>query len=128
MQAMKHSAVPCTSLGLGGLAALLKKSALVISNDTGPLHLARAVGAATVGIYWGPNVLNWGPLSRNRHRLAISWQIECPGCGVAPVHPWPFQPVTAACDHPYSFVESVTVAEVLALASDLLQPRVTAKL
>lgn len=119
-RASSHSAIACTSLGLGGLAALLQKSALVISNDTGPLHLARAVGASTVGIFWAPNVLNWGPLNRNRHRLAISWQIECPRCAVRPVSPWPFQPATAACDHPYSFVESVSTEEVLELASELL--------
>jgi ADP-heptose:LPS heptosyltransferase len=119
-QASGHTAIACTSLRLGGLAALLQKSALVISNDTGPLHLARAVGALTLGIFWAPNVLNWGPLNRNRHRLAISWQIECPGCAVKPVSPWPFQPATAACDHPYSFVESVSTEEVLELASELL--------
>jgi ADP-heptose:LPS heptosyltransferase len=119
-QASGRSAIKCTSLGLGGLAALLQKSVLVISNDTGPLHLARAVGASTVGIFWAPNVLNWGPLNRNRHRLAISWRMECPGCAVKPVSPWPFQPATAACDHPYSFVESVSTEEVLELASDLL--------
>jgi ADP-heptose:LPS heptosyltransferase len=119
-QASGRSAITSTALGLGALAALLQKSILVISNDTGPLHLARAVGASTVGIFWAPNVLNWGSLNRNRHRLAISWQIECPGCAVKPVSPWPFQPSTAACDHPYSFVESVSTEEVLELASDLL--------
>jgi ADP-heptose:LPS heptosyltransferase len=119
-QASGRAAIACTSLGLGGLAALLQKSALVVSNDTGPLHLARAVGAPTLGIFWAPNVLNWGPLHRNRHRLAISWQIECPGCAVKPVSPWPFQPATAACDHPYSFVDSVSTEEVLELASELL--------
>jgi ADP-heptose:LPS heptosyltransferase len=120
MRAMNHTAIACISLALGGLAALLRRSALVISNDTGPLHLAQAVGARTVGIFWAPNVLNWGPLSRSRHRLAISWQLECPQCNVKPVSPWPFQPVTAGCDHSYSFVESVTVAEVLELAGELL--------
>lgn len=120
MRAMNHAAVPCTSLALGGLAALLQKSALVISNDTGPLHLARAVGARTVGIFWAPNVLNWGPLSRSRHRLAISWQLECPQCRIKPVSPWPFQPVTPGCDHSYSFVEGVSVTEVLELAGELL--------
>ena len=122
MDAMRYPAIPCTSLNLAGLAALLQKSTLAISNDTGPLHLARAVGAPTVGIYWTPNVLNWGPLSRSRHRVAISWQVECPQCRIKPVSPWPFQPVTPGCDHPYSFVESVSVAEVLGLASELLPP------
>jgi ADP-heptose:LPS heptosyltransferase len=93
---------------------------LVVSNDTGPLHLARAVGARTVGIYWAPNVLNWGPLSRDRHRLGISWQLECPQCGIRPVSPWPFQPQKPDCSHPYSFVESVPVAEVVELAAELL--------
>lgn len=123
MQAMKQTAIPCTSLALGGFAALLRKSSLVISNDTGPLHLARAVGALTVGIFWAPNVLNWGPLSRNSHRVAISWQLECPQCGVKPVSPWPFQPVVPECDHPYSFVDSIPVAEILELASELLSPQ-----
>lgn len=115
--------IPCIGLGIGGLAALLRTSALVVSGDTGPLHLARAAGAATVGIYWAPNVLNWGPLTRERHRLAISWVLECPRCGVKPVSPWPFQPVTADCDHPCSFVESVTAEEVLTLAAELLPSR-----
>lgn len=122
MQAMDHAAISCTSLGLGGLAALLRKSSLVVSNDTGPLHLARAVGAPTIGIFWAPNVLNWGPLTRNRHRVAISWRLECPRCGITPVSPWPFQPVTERCDHAYSFVESVSVEEVARFAAELLQP------
>jgi len=122
MQAMDHAAISCTSLGLGGLAALLRKSSLVISNDTGPLHLARAVGARTIGIFWAPNVLNWGPLTRHRHRVAISWRLECPRCGITPVSPWPFQPVTERCDHAYSFVESVSVEEVARFAAELLQP------
>jgi ADP-heptose:LPS heptosyltransferase len=122
MRAMKRAAIPCTSLGLGGLAALLRQSSLVISNDTGPLHLARAVGAPTIGIFWGPNVLNWGPLTRNHHRLAISWQLECPRCGIKPVSPWPFQPITERCEHFCSFVESVSVTEVFNFAAELLPP------
>ena len=120
MRAMKRDAIPCISLGLGGLAALLRNSSLVISNDTGPLHLARAVGARTIGIFWAPNVLNWGPLTRNTHRLAISWQLECPRCGIKPVSPWPFQPVTEHCEHSFSFVESVSVAEVFGFTAELL--------
>jgi ADP-heptose:LPS heptosyltransferase len=120
MRTMNNTAIPCISLALGGLAALLQQGALVISNDTGPLHLARAVGTRTVGILWAPNVLNWGPLSRDRHRLAISWQLECPACGIKPVSPWPFQPVTARCEHWYSFVEPIPVEEVLGLALELL--------
>jgi len=53
------SAVP-DALDLGGktdvvdLAALLSLCDLVVTNDTGPMHLAGAVGAATVSL-WGPS-------------------------------------------------------------------------
>lgn len=35
-----------------GLAALLGEVALLVSNDTGPIHLAAAAGAKTVGLYF----------------------------------------------------------------------------
>lgn len=121
IQYMQRTAIAQTSLSLGALAALLARSSLVICNDTGPLYLARAVGARTVGIIWVPNVLNWEPLLRGRHLIAISWQLDCPRCGVKPVSPWPYLPVSARCDHPYSFVESVQISEVIALAGELLE-------
>ncbi len=39
---------------LPGLAALLSVLDVVITNDTGPMHLAGAVGATTVTL-WGPS-------------------------------------------------------------------------
>jgi len=71
-------------LSLSGLVGLMAKSELVVSSDTGPLHLARAIGAKTVGIYWAPNLINWGPLYRDRHRPVVSWEMECPLCGIIP--------------------------------------------
>jgi ADP-heptose:LPS heptosyltransferase len=41
----------CGKTGLLELAALAAESDLVVSNDTGPLHLAAAAGARVVGIY-----------------------------------------------------------------------------
>jgi ADP-heptose:LPS heptosyltransferase len=58
-------------LSLGGMLGLLSLSDLVISNDTGPLHLAEAVGAKTVGIYWCGNLINAGPMTRTKHRAKI---------------------------------------------------------
>src|SRR5690606_31490844 len=55
-------------LSVGGLAALYAACDLVIANDTGPRHLAAAVGTPTVGIYWCGNLINAGPLTRARHR------------------------------------------------------------
>lgn len=52
-------------LGLGAYAAVLARAAGVVANDSGPLHLAAAVGAPVLGIFgvsdpartrpWGPN-------------------------------------------------------------------------
>ena len=44
--------------GLTELAAVLQQSDLVISNDTGTLHLATAVGAKVLGLYMGPAVVH----------------------------------------------------------------------
>lgn len=110
----------CGYLSLGGLAGLLAKSSLVISGDTGPLHLARAVGAKTVGIYWAPNLINWGPLFRANHRPVISWSLPCPLCGIIPNNPYPFEPKLSKCDHPVSFVKEVSVEEVMEQADALL--------
>jgi ADP-heptose:LPS heptosyltransferase len=61
-------------LTLGGLAGVLARCRVVIGNDSGPLHLAAAVGVPTVGLYWGPNLIHYGPLMRARHRPFVSWQ------------------------------------------------------
>ncbi len=119
---MRHEALSAAGgLSLGGLAALLSGSTLTIASDTGPLHLARAVGTKTVGIHWAPNLINWGPVTRLRHRAAVSWQMPCPLCGTVPNSPYPFEPQTGTCNHLVSFVRDVTVAEVLHLADTLLK-------
>jgi heptosyltransferase-3 len=50
---------PATTLPRMG--ALIKKSRLVICNDSGALHLAAAVGTPTVGIYGPASPKNWNP-------------------------------------------------------------------
>ena len=68
-------------LGLGELAALLARADVVLANDSGPRHLAQALGTPTVGIYWAGNALTSGPLGRGRHRVHLSWVTRCPVCG-----------------------------------------------
>ncbi|MGL4512452.1 MAG: glycosyltransferase family 9 protein [Lacipirellulaceae bacterium] len=46
---------------LSELAALLRQARLMLSADTGPLHLAVAVGAPTVGLYGATNPEDCGP-------------------------------------------------------------------
>lgn len=49
----KGAAAPAPATELGDLAALLHDAALVVAGDTGPLHLAAALGTPVVGLY-GP--------------------------------------------------------------------------
>jgi ADP-heptose:LPS heptosyltransferase len=106
-------------LSLSGLIGLMAKSELVISSDTGPLHLARAIGAKTVGIYWAPNLINWGPLFRNKHRPVISWKMECPLCGIVPNNPFPYEPRSVTCSHNLSFVQNIGIEQVLKEVDEL---------
>jgi ADP-heptose:LPS heptosyltransferase len=102
----------CGQLGIKALAGLLSRCALVVSNDTGPLHLAAALGTPTVGIYWCGNLINAGWPTRARHRPLVSWQLDCPECGV--------NCIDGHCLHKASFVAGVAASEVLEAALQLL--------
>lgn len=95
-------------LSLSALSALLARAALVVSNDTGPLHLAQAIGVPTVGIYWFLNLLVCAPLVTATHRHAFSSRLACPVCGR--------ENLAERCEHDASFVADVTLEEVMALA------------
>ncbi|HEU4672347.1 MAG TPA: glycosyltransferase family 9 protein, partial [Candidatus Limnocylindrales bacterium] len=101
-------------LDLAALVGLLSRAAVVVSNDTGPLHLANAVGARTVGIYWIGNAINAAPPFRMRHRPLLSWRLDCPVCGTSCI--------AGRCDHDASFVDGVTVDEVLDAVGGLIEP------
>jgi len=119
VDAMAHEAFDlCGRLSLGGLAGLLSRCAVVVSNDSGPLHLAGATGAATVGIYWGPNLINAGPPNRARHRPAVSWRSSCPVCGATLFD--------YDCGHAVSVVDDVPTDEVAGFALELLRSFATA--
>jgi ADP-heptose:LPS heptosyltransferase len=111
--AMRTDAVDlCGRLTLGGLVGLLARSRVVVANDSGPMHLARAVGAATVAVYWCGNLIAAGPATRTRHRPAIAWRLTCPDCGL--------DCTRDECHHRSSFVAEVPVEEVRDPALDLL--------
>ena len=114
VERMDHEALNlCGRLSLGGLTGLLSRCKVVISNDSGPLHMAAAVGASTVGIYWAPNFINASPPCRVRHRPALSWRLTCPVCGVSLLDGW--------CEHHWaSIVADISTEEVANHALDLL--------
>ena len=91
------------------LAELIRGARLYIGNDSGPMHLAAAVGTPTVAIWGSSDSRRWRPW-RVEHRL-IQNPFECnpcPGyrCVVAE---------TPSC------IESVTVKQVHEAATELLR-------
>lgn len=99
-------------LGLGGLCGLIERAACVVSNDTGPLHLALAIGTPCVGIFWLTNLIEGMPLRQGAFGAALSLRQDCPVCGA--------QNLQQRCAHDVSFVADVPVERVYALAVELL--------
>ena len=57
------AATPAPPTDLAALAALLRAGALLVSGDTGPLHLAAALGTPVVGLYGPSDPARNGPWS-----------------------------------------------------------------
>jgi ADP-heptose:LPS heptosyltransferase len=99
-------------LDLGAMAALVAGAALLVSNETGPAHMAYALDTPAVVIFWCGNVITAGPLRRRLHRPLLSWTQTCPACGTA-----------GRCNCSASWVAEVAVEDVLAEVDDLLEAR-----
>jgi len=63
IEAAGDSSPVSISLGLGPLMPLLKRAKFVVSADTGPLHLAAALGAPVVGLFGPTDPSRNGPYS-----------------------------------------------------------------
>jgi ADP-heptose:LPS heptosyltransferase len=100
-------------LSLTGLCGLLAGAALMVSNDTGPLHLALAIGTPCVGIFWFTNLIDGTPLRQHLLRSALSLRLHCPVCGA--------ENVRERCPHDPSFVDDVPLEQVAELATTLLR-------
>ncbi len=97
------------ALDMAGLVALLAQADVVVANDSGPRHLAQALGVPTVGIFWAGNVINAGALGRSLHRVHASWVTTCPTCGVDVTQVgW----TAPRCEHDDSVVAGIGVPEV----------------
>jgi heptosyltransferase-2 len=54
-------------VGLGAYAALLRDAALVVANDTGPGHMAAAVGAPLLSVLGPTDPARWGAVGPTVH-------------------------------------------------------------
>ncbi|MFZ5862134.1 MAG: glycosyltransferase family 9 protein [Nitrospirota bacterium] len=63
---------------VGALAALLRRTAVAVAGDTGPLHLAAALGRRTVGVYGPSDPMTAAPFGDEsrviKHACACGWR------------------------------------------------------
>lgn len=103
-------------LGIGGLAALLETATVMLASDSGPRHLAQALGTPTVGIFWVGNALNAAPRGRTLHRVQMSWVTRCPRCGADVTQVgW----TAPHCGHDDTLIEGIAVTDVVQDVLDL---------
>lgn len=70
----------CGKDDLGMLPALLAGASVVVGNDSGPLHLAEAVGARTVSVFGPTSPRHYGPLSPGKLHQAFWAGVSCSPC------------------------------------------------
>jgi lipopolysaccharide heptosyltransferase II len=101
-------------LTLQELIALLARATLVVSNDTGPVHLASALGVPVIGLY-GPNTPQlYGP--RSAGSVAF---YDAPPCSPCITN---FNYKTSRCRNPVC-IRAIEVDAVATAASRLLRAR-----
>lgn len=106
-------------LTLPELAAVLALADVFVGNDSGPRHLAQAVGTPTASVFWVGNLINGGPLTRADHRVQLGWTTRCPVCQRDSTQiGW----TAERCEHDVSFVQDVTVDALYDDVASLVAP------
>lgn len=96
---------------LGLLKAIIARSALLVTGDTGPRHIAAALGAAVVTIF-GPTDPRWAELNYDKERI-VRADVPCAPCQQK-VCPLPKSPEYHQC------MRRIAPEAVLAAAADVL--------
>lgn len=76
---MKGKAFIPPSTTLKQLGALLQRCQWIVSNDSGPMHIAAAVGTPVVGIYGPTRPILQGPFGE-KHVTVCKTGLDCLGC------------------------------------------------
>jgi len=80
-RAVGHAIPAAVDLSWDVLAALYEQVDLVIGMDSGPLHLATAVGTRTVRVYGPTDPAVWGPAAPAADHAVVQAQLGCVPCG-----------------------------------------------
>jgi ADP-heptose:LPS heptosyltransferase len=107
------------SLDLPALAALLSSLDVLITGDTGPMHLAAAVGTPVVALFGPSDPRRYGPVGAGHEVLRV--QLPCSPCGQVRLPPARCRGHVPDCMAGIE-VERVTAAVDRVLSRDRRQP------
>jgi len=95
---------------LGGTASVLSRSQLLVSGDSGVLHIGAGLGVPTVSLFGPGDPAKWAP--RGKQHVAISHKLPCAPC--TRFGTTPSCPINAKC------ILGISVDEVFVAAQKLL--------
>jgi ADP-heptose:LPS heptosyltransferase len=102
---------PCRNLAgktsLAGLAAVIQRLSLLVTNDTGPAHIAYALRIPTVTIFGGGDPKTNGPLLDGPFRPLVH-EVACRPCSYT------------ECPIGYTCLEGVTVRQAVEAAEEVM--------
>ena len=103
--------IACGRFDLRGLVALLRGAALVVSGDSGPMHIANALGTPLVTLFGSSEPKRTGPYLERQTTLLMH-RVDCAPC------------FKMRCPNPpdsfLACLEKISVEEVLAAAGAML--------
>jgi ADP-heptose:LPS heptosyltransferase len=99
-------------LGLVELAGLLQQLDLLVTGDTGPMHLAAAVGTPVVALFGPSNPARYGPRAAVERIVRVD--LPCSPCGLVR------RPPTRCRGHVPDCMDGISAERVTAAALDLL--------
>jgi lipopolysaccharide heptosyltransferase II len=106
----------CGAMDLPELAALLESLDVFITGDTGPMHLAAAVGTPVVALFGPSDPRRYGPLGSGHHVLRVD--LPCSPCNQVRLPP------VRCRGHVPECLDRIDVARVVASARDALAARI----
>lgn len=85
---------------LAVLGGVICELSILVTNDSGPAHIAYALGTPTVTVFGGTDPSVWGPLYSDRHRVLVH-EVPCHPCNYG------------LCSVGYTCLENVTPQQVV---------------
>ena len=103
---------PCVNLmgktSLAQLGGVIAGLSVLLTNDTGPAHIAYALGTPTVTIFGSANPKRYAPLRQGPYRILVH-DVPCRPCGYT------------VCPIGYRCLEGVTVDQALDAAEEVMR-------